>query len=157
MSEPAQTKAPRAVWRLRLLRLSQSLVPAIWIVGVAEFRRWPLGAVDYAAMFAFLLALQTIRRRVRPNERKLDLGQLTNPALVAVFVGCITGAMALLLGGLFEAFARQPEPEHAAWWLRTAWHGACAFASAYTGFFARIEASRLAQSAQPRKDSGAKA
>lgn len=149
MAAPAPTKAPRAFWRLRVLRLSQSLVPAIWIVGVAEFRRWPLGPVDYAAMFAFLLALQTIRRRVRPNERKLDLGHLTNPALVAAFVGGITGAMALLLGGLFEALARQPEPGHATWWLRTAWHGACAFASAYVGFFARIEATRLSQSKQP--------
>lgn len=148
MSAPAQSTAVRPSWRLRSLRLSQSLVPAIWIVGVAEFRRWPLGPVDYAAMFAFLLALQTIRRRARPDGRKLDLGQLTNPALVAAFVGGITGAMALLLGGLFEAFARQPEPEHAAWWLRTTWHGACAFASAYVGFFARIEASRLAQGKQ---------
>ena len=145
MSAPAQSKAVRVSWQLRSLRLAQSLVPAIWIVGVAEFRRWPLGPVDYAAMFAFLLALQTIRRRVRPNERTLDLGPLTRPALVAAFVGGITGAMALLLGGLFEAFAKQPEPEHASWWLRTAWHGACAFASAYVGFLARIEATRLSR------------
>lgn len=145
MASPAQTKAPRASWRLRVLRLSQSLVPAVWIVGVAEFRRWPMGPVDYATLVALLLALQTIRRRLRPNERTIDLGQLTRPGLVAAFVGLIAGTMALLLGGLFEAFAKQPEPEHASWWLRTLWHGACAFSSAYTGFFARIEASRIAQ------------
>lgn len=145
MAAPAQSKAPRATWRLRILRLSQSLVPAIWIIGLAEFRRWPMGPVDYAAIVALLLALQTIRRRMRPNERTLDLGPLTRPSLVATFVGMIAGSMALLLGGLFEAFAKQPDAPHASWWLRTLWHGACAFASAYTGFFARIEAARLAQ------------
>ena len=147
MTSPAQTKRPRASWRLRVLRLSQSLVPAVWIIGVAEFRRWPMGPIDYAAIVALLLALQTIRRRFRPNERTIDLGPLTRPNVVAAFVGLIAGSMALLLGGLFEAFAKQPEPEHASWWLRTLWHGACAFSSAYTGFFVRIEASRIAQEA----------
>ena len=146
MAAPTQTKSPRATWRLRILRLSQSLVPAIWIVGLAEFRRWPMGPVDYAAIVALLLALQTIRRRMRPEKRATELGQLTNPGLVAAVVGGIAATMALLLGGLFEAFAKQPDAPHASWWLRTLWHGACAFASAYTGFFARIEASRLAQS-----------
>ncbi len=142
MAATSQTKSPRATWRLRILRLSQSLVPAIWIVGLAEFRRWPMGPVDYAAIVALLLALQTIRRRMRPEKRATELGQLTNPGLVAAVVGGIAATMALLLGGLLEAFAAP----HASWWLRTLWHGACAFASAYTGFFARIEASRLAQS-----------
>ncbi len=145
MAAPAQSKAPLASWRLRLLRLSQTMVPAIWIVGVAEFRRWPLGPIDYAALIAFLLALQTIRRRVRPTERTIDLHSIRNPSLIAALVGGMTATMALLLGGVFESLARQPEPEHAPWWLRTIWHGACAFASAYAGFFTRIEASRLAQ------------
>ncbi len=101
MAAPTQTKSPRATWRLRILRLSQSLVPAIWIVGLAEFRRWPMGPVDYAAIVALLLALQTIRRRMRPEKRATELGQLTNPGLVAAVVGGIAATMALLLGGLF--------------------------------------------------------
>jgi hypothetical protein len=140
-----------------MMRLLQTLAPALWIAGVAEFRRWPMGPVDYATIFVLLLALQTIRRRLRPQAQNVDFGKLKNPSLVAVLVGGITAAMALLLGGLFEAFARQPGPEHAPWWLRTGWHGACAFAISYFGFFARIEAWRSSQSTPNRQGPGSPA
>jgi hypothetical protein len=91
-----------------------------------------------------MLALQAIRRRARPNERPIDLGTIQNPNLIAAVVGAIALVFALLLGGLLEAFAMQGERVDAPWWLRTVWHGACAFASAYCGFLARIEAAQLA-------------
>ena len=144
---PAAPRKLKADFRLRMLRIVPSFIAMLWVVGVAQFRGWPMGPIDYAALFALMLALQAIRRRARPNERPIDLGTIQNPNLIAAVVGAIALVFALLLGGLFEAFAMQGERVDAPWWLRTVWHGACAFASSYCGFLARIEAQRIRNAA----------
>ena len=150
----AAPRKMKADFRLRMLRIVPSFVATLWVLGVAQFRGWPMGPIDYAALFALMLALQAIRRRARPNERPIDLGAIQNPNLIAAVVGAIALVFALLLGGLFEAsvtlfkaFAMQGERVDAPWWLRTVWHGACAFASSYCGFLARIEAQRIRNAA----------
>ncbi len=143
----AAPRKMKADLRLRMLRIVPSFVATLWVLGVAQFRGWPMGPIDYAALFALMLALQAIRRRARPNERPIDLGAIQNPNLIAAVVGAIALVFALLLGGLFEAFAMQGERVDAPWWLRTVWHGACAFASSYCGFLARIKAQRIRNAA----------
>ncbi len=143
----AAPRKMKADFRLRMLRIVPSFVATLWVLGVMQFRGLPMGPIDYAALFAFGLALQAIRRRARPNERPIDLGAIENDNLIAAVVGAIALVFALLLGGLFEAFAMQGERVDAPWWLRTVWHGACAFASSYCGFLARIEAQRIRNAA----------
>jgi len=143
----AAPRKMKADFRLRMLRIVPSFVTTLWVLVVVQFRGLPVGPIDYAAVFALMLALQAIRRRARPNERPIDLGAIQNPNLIAAVVGAIALVFALLLGGLFEAFAMQGERVDAPWWLRTVWHGACAFASSYCGFLARIEAQRIRNAA----------
>ena len=143
----AAPRKMKADFGLRMLRIVPSFVTTLWVLVVVQFRGLPVGPIDYAAVFALMLALQAIRRRARPNERPIDLGAIQNPNLIAAVVGAIALVFALLLGGLFEAFAMQGERVDAPWWLRTVWHGACAFASSYCGFLARIEAQRIRNAA----------
>ncbi len=140
------TTGSKANARLRALRLVPPFIAALWVLGVARFRGWPMGAADYAVLLALMLALQAIRRRARPKDRPIDLDAVKSPAMVAALVGALAAVFALLFGGLFEALAPQEAPLLTPWWLRTLWHGACAFGSSYCSFLARIESQRLRQS-----------
>lgn len=121
----------------RIVDLLPTPIAVLWVVGIARFRDIELGTSEVLALLAAAFALRLLSNRLRPT-RRVVLPANVNPVFVATLGAALLGAVALLFGGAIEALLewREPRP-NTPWWLRTVWHGACAFAASYCRFLAR--------------------
>lgn len=134
----AADPAPRRLL-YRVLRILPIAIAALWIAGIAQFRNLGFRPIDYGAVLAAAFALHIVLGRTQRRRAPIVLPEGSNPAVVAVLAGLITGLIGLVLGGIAEQLA--PTPTNAdlpPWWLRTLWHGACAFAASYCRFLCRL-------------------
>ena len=136
MAAEAPPRAP-APPHTRLLRALPAGIAVLWIAGVLQFREFDLGPLDFAVLLAAALALHAVLRQARPRPAPIDLPPGTSATTVALLAAVITGAMALVLGGLLES-AVPATTGATPWWLRTLWHGACAFAASYCRLLGRV-------------------
>lgn len=134
-TKPARTRHPL---RTQVLDALPTAIAVLWIAGITQFRGLPMTGMDYAVLAAFAFALHTLLRRLRPGRRAIVLPPTANAATVALLAATITGAMALLVGALLEAMVPPQEQGNTPYWLRTVWHGACAFGASYCRFLARV-------------------
>ena len=122
----------------RLLQLLPAPIAALWVLGIARFRKWELDPLQAMGIVALAFALHMIVRRARPERPPVPLPPQANPRIVATLAAGFVGIVGLIVGGLVEyvveqAYALQDVP----WWLRTLWHGACAFAASWCRLLAR--------------------
>jgi hypothetical protein len=143
--------ASRLPLRLRVLNLLPTGVAVLWIAGIAQFRELPMTSIDYAVLLAFALALQILMRRLRPRSNAIVLPASANPTVVSLLAASLTGAVALLVGGVLESLVPVQEQGPTPLWLRTVWHGACAFAASYCRFLARIVPAPQQGSSAPKR------
>ena len=124
----------------RIVRQLPLLIAALWIVGIMRFRHIELEPMQYAALFAAAIALQILFGRMRGAGQRIELPPDQNPRTVLLLASTLNGVLALVLGGVPEAFMTGGDPPVTTpWYLRTIWHGGCAFAAAYCRLLARLE------------------
>ncbi|MGE3174870.1 MAG: hypothetical protein AB7O97_19735 [Planctomycetota bacterium] len=138
---PPPTPPRPGPW-LRLLRVLPTAIAVLWIAGFAQFHDLGLGGLDFAVLIAAAFALQVVMARLRGPERQLVLPAGANPTTVALLAAMIAGTLTLVLGGVLEGMLPAESSSSTPWWLRTVWHGACAFAASYCRFLARLGTAR---------------
>jgi H+/Cl- antiporter ClcA len=121
-----------------LLGLSPTLIALLWVAGVARFRHYDLSGREWAVVVAFALVLHLLSRRVLRPRPLPPLPPGSSPPAVALLAAAILGALAAVVGGVFEWVVEPLRPSDAGWALRTAWHGACAFGACYCAFLRRL-------------------
>ncbi|MEQ1632729.1 MAG: hypothetical protein ABL997_10180 [Planctomycetota bacterium] len=138
MSAAPLRPRPRPPLRTRILNFLPTLIAVLWIAGIAQFRELPMTAMDYAVLLAFAIALQTLLRRLRPRPNPVMLPADANPTVVTLLAATLTGVIAIVVGAVLESLVPASEQGPTPFWLRTLWHGACAFAASYCRFLSRI-------------------
>jgi hypothetical protein len=138
------TGRPRQPVLVRVLRTLPTGIAVLWIAGVAQFRDMQFTALDYAVLLAAAFALQVVMQRLRGRERPIVLPKGANPTTVAFLAAAITGTLALVIGGALElATSSSDGAPVTPWWLRTLWHGACAFGASYCRILSRTQQMRV--------------
>src|SRR5262245_24628494 len=134
----------------RILRLMPPLIAALWIAGIANFRDFGFGPLDYLTLLAAALALQLVLARMRGGQRPIALPAHSNPATIALLAAAMTAVLAFVLGGIVESIV-PAEPGHdlPPWALRTVWHAACAFGASYCRILSRLLPSPSSPPAPP--------
>jgi len=136
---PKGDRGGRAPLPARLARTLPTLIAALWIAGIANFRDFGFGPLDYLTLLAAALALQIVLGRVRGSQRRIVLPARSNPATIALLAAAMTAALAIVLGGIVESIVpAKPGHDLPPWALRTLWHGACAFGASYCRLLSRL-------------------
>jgi hypothetical protein len=136
---PDRGRGGRQALQARVLRMLPPLIAALWIAGIANFRDFGFGPLDYLTLLAAALALQLVLGRMRGSGRPIVLPASSNPTTIALLAAAMTAALAIVLGGIVEALVPAlPGHDLPPWALRTLWHGACAFGASYCRFLSRL-------------------
>ncbi len=122
-----------------LLGLSPVLVALLWLAGVSRFRGYDLSAREWLVVVAAAFMLHILQRRLWRPRPLPPLPPGTNPAVLALLAAVVLGALATVVGGVFEWAVEPMRPSEVGWALRTLWHGACSFGASYCGFLARLQ------------------
>lgn len=122
----------------RLLWFVPTGVFALWVVGIANYRSWPLPANVLVAVVLATLGAKFLLAVFRPRLSRFHGGFCPNLGALAMQVGAGAGIVGLVFGGMVELGVPDTDPGAAVpWLLRSLWHGACAFTGSYTSFLGR--------------------
>ncbi len=129
--------AAASVFRL-VLGVCPLLIALLWLVGVAKFRQYHLTPKEWAVVVACGTALHLLSRRTMRPRPLPPLPAGASPNALAALAGAILGFIAAVIGGFFEWVVEPSQPSEVSWFLRTTWHGACAFGASYCTFLLRL-------------------
>lgn len=125
-------------WFRRFLSLCPTAIAVLWIAGIAHFRAYDPTPAEWAMVVAAAIGFAAIAQRLQRGRPMPRLPDNASPPTIAALAAAIVGVMAMVLGGTAELVAQEVVPSETAWWLRTTWHGACAFGAAYCFLLHRL-------------------